>query len=324
VIACVLLPPQTEAVKLLPALADFSPAVEPDGAGFLLDLGDLANRRPAELLDQLNLAVLETTALRPRLGLATGRFPAQIAAASLGEGRGLVIVPGCEADFLRPLPIGLLPLDDELSRQFRLLGLRTLGQLADLPAGAVLNRFGRRGRWLRQLARGQDNRPVRRLHTPPVEQVRHTPDSPLNNRLALEGLLRKMLDQVAVRLWGAHRLAGAVEIDLTLADGSRRQETVALRQPTQAVESFWLALQLRLERFDLSAGVSDISLTLTDLTSAGGQQPALFGSPPANPPAAHLPALLARFGPERFYTVELTAPEAHLPEQRFRLDEVEP
>lgn len=323
-IGCVLLPPHTEVAGLLPVLADFSPAVEPAGRTWFLDLGRLAASRPADLLDQLQQAVRPQLPQPPGLGLAAGKFPAQIAAASLGPGRGLVIASGCEADFLRPLPINLLPLEKEVARQFRLLGLRTLGQLADLPAAAVLNRFGRTGRWLQQLARGQDERPVQPHSTPPLETITHSFDPSLTNNLALDHALRELLSLVSSRLRAAYRVAHTVRLDLTLADGARRHEVVSLRRPAQQVTPLLLAVQARLARLDLSAGVNGLTLTLADMTPATGEQPALFGPPPAHPLSAQLPELLARFGPERFYTVELTAPEAHLPERRFRLRPLEP
>ncbi|GAB4434646.1 MAG: hypothetical protein Kow0031_16400 [Anaerolineae bacterium] len=322
-IGCLLLRQPVDPARLLPVLADFSPAVEPAGPAFFLDLGRLAADRPADLLDQLQQAVGPHLPQPPGLGLAVGRFPAQIAAASLGPGRGLVIAPGCEAGFLRPLPVGLLPLDEALARQFHLLGLATLGQLADLPAAAVLNRFGRAGRWLQQLARGQDDRPVRSLSTPPLETISQSFEPPLTSHLALESALRELLALLAGRLRAAYRVCRAVRFDLTLADGALLRETVSLRQPAQQVSPLLMAVQARLTRLDFSAGVSGLTLTLTGLAPSGGLQPSLFGPPPANPLHAHLPELLARFGPERFYAVELAAPEAHLPEQRFRLRPLE-
>ncbi len=323
-IGCLLLPEPVEPARLLPVLADFTLAVEPAGAAIFLDLGRLAADRPVDLLDQLQQAVNGYLPQPPGLGLAVGKFPAQIAAASLGPGRGLVIASGCEADFLRPLPIDLLPLEEELARQFHLLGLTTLGQLADLPGGAVLNRFGHRARWLQQLARGQDDRPVRLIQTPLSETTTQPFDPPLINYLALESAAREMLALLTRRLRAAYRVCHTVQVSLVLADGVLLDEAVSLRQPAQTVESLWLAVQARLARLDFHTGVNDLRLTLTDLTPAVGQQPALFGSPPASPLATHLPELVNRFGPERFYTVELTAPEAHLPEQRFRLRPLEP
>ena len=75
-------------------------------------------------------------------------------------GRGAKIVPaGAERGFLAPLPVSLLPAparsragDLPLER----LGIRTLGELAALPSGALADRFGEQGLRGRELAHGRD------------------------------------------------------------------------------------------------------------------------------------------------------------------------
>ena len=49
-------------------------------------------------------------------------------------------------EFLSPLSLGLLPLDDSRQRELRELGIRSLGQLAELPRGAVERTARRDGR----------------------------------------------------------------------------------------------------------------------------------------------------------------------------------
>lgn len=329
-IACLRLPP-LDPWPLLTHLADFSPAVEvasrqPETCLFL-DLANLANTQPVDLLDQLNLVVLQTVQQPPGLGLAVGKFPAQIAAASLGAGRALVISPGCEADFLRPLSIELLPLEKELARQFQLLGLITLGHLADLPPGAVLQRFGRQGRHLQQLARGQDERPVQSYHPPLTESLKYQFDPPLTNRLHLEQALQQLLPSLTAKLQAHHRLCQTVYLALRWVDPPAVSLTITLGQPTDRPERLQVALQARLSHTALPPGIEEVRLTLADLLPARGEQPRLFGPSLAEAQIRRLrrqlPQLLTRFGPGRLFTVELTRPEAYLPEQRFRLHDME-
>lgn len=329
-IACLRLPP-LDPRPLLPRLADFSPAVEvasrqPETCLFL-DLANLTNTHPVELLDQLNLAVLQTVRQPPGLGLAVGKFPARIAAASLGTGRALVISPGCEADFLRPLPIELLPLEEELARQFRLLGLTTLGHLADLPPGAVLNRFGRQGQQLQQLARGQDERPVLLYRPPLTEALKRQFEPPLSDRVQLSEALQQLLASVTARVQANHYLCQTIQLELRLVGQPAVSLAVTLRQPTGRVDKLQAVLQARLSRTALTGSVEEMTVTLSDLQPARGEQPQLFGAALAETQIRrlrqHLPHLLTHFGPGRLLTVELTRPEAYLPEQRFRLRELD-
>jgi protein ImuB len=323
VIGCLLLPQPVGPDTLYPVLADFSPVVEWAGPAIYLDLAGLVTHRPAALLEALNRAVRQTIHQSPGVGLAGGKFPARVAATSLGAGRGLVITPGCEAGFLRPLPVGLLPLPAEMARQFRLLGLETLGQLAALPPGAVLDRFGREGRALQRLAQGNDDRPLRPYKPQPALTAHRLFDPPLTNRLALDAAVAELLTEPAVRLQAEYRLAGQLTLALRLADDTQLRESLSFRQPTHTPARMALAAQGVLARLQLTGGVTEIQVTLAGLVARQGEQPGLFGGVQAQKLQAQLPDLLARFGPERLFVVELTTPEAHLPEQRFRLRPVE-
>jgi protein ImuB len=124
-----------------------------------------------------------------RIGVADGPFTAEHAARStLGHGTRIRIVPeGQSAQFLGPLPIGLLQdglggggvgsggvgsgrqrrgvrgdrvQSPELVPLLRRLGVRTLADFAALPAGDVLGRFGAAGAHLHALAAGLDSRAV--------------------------------------------------------------------------------------------------------------------------------------------------------------------
>jgi len=88
------------------------------------------------------------------VGVADGPFAAERAAR-----RGVVVPPGESADFLSGFPVSTLG-DDELADLLVRLGIRTLGQLAALPAPSVLARFGPAGGAAHRLARGLDERPL--------------------------------------------------------------------------------------------------------------------------------------------------------------------
>ena len=97
-----------------------------------------------------------------RVGVADGPFAAERAA------RGGVVVPvGASAAFLAGFPVSTLG-DVDLADLLVRLGIRTLGQLAELPAPAVLARFGPAGAAAHRLARGLDERPLS-ARVPPLD-----------------------------------------------------------------------------------------------------------------------------------------------------------
>jgi protein ImuB len=127
-----------------------------------------------------------------RVGVADGAFAARLAARRARPGTAFVAPPGTTPAFLAPWPVTVLEaaLDDWLTgpsgtgpsgggagdpappaREFIgllvRLGLRTLGDLAALPAPAVTARFGPLGRLAHRLAHGLDAQPLVLTEPPP-------------------------------------------------------------------------------------------------------------------------------------------------------------
>src|SRR5918992_1613739 len=97
----------------------------------------------------------------PRIGAAGRRFTALAAASVARPGQILMVGETEEEAFLEPLPLSLLPLPDERYAELEGLGLRRLGELAQLPGGAVAERLGADGRQAWRLARGGRKAKVR-------------------------------------------------------------------------------------------------------------------------------------------------------------------
>lgn len=313
--------------QLLTVLANFTNLIELDSTGQIahgyLDLGYLSGATSVKLVKDLGRTIREQTGLAPALGLASGKFPAQVAAISVSPNRASVIASGREAIFLAPRSIGLLPLDETLAYRFRLLGLRTLGQLAALPAGAMLVQFGKYGHWLHQLARGHDQRPIQPRRPSTVEQVSHQFDEAIGDWLVLTSLIRAIATELAERLQDSGRVGQALQVTLELENGAAWTERRVLRQSTGEAERLRYALEALLNRAPLPCGVTAVTVSMTDLSPAGGQQLELFtledGAEQTNRLRQVLPELISRYGRDSFFQTAVTNPLAYLPESRFHL-----
>ena len=82
----------------------------------------------------------------PRIGAAGRRFTALAAASVARPGQILLVAAKEEEAFLEPLPLSLLPMTPNRYAELEGLGLRSLGELAQLPGGAVAERLGVEGR----------------------------------------------------------------------------------------------------------------------------------------------------------------------------------
>jgi protein ImuB len=94
------------------------------------------------------------TAWDARAGAAERRFAALAAANVARPGQALIVSDDRSRSFLAPLPLTLLPLEQSRYAELEELGVRTIGQLAGLPGGAVSERLGPDGRRAWGLARG--------------------------------------------------------------------------------------------------------------------------------------------------------------------------
>ncbi|HZQ37496.1 MAG TPA: DNA polymerase Y family protein, partial [Dehalococcoidia bacterium] len=134
--------------SLVDVMASMSPAVEllpPDTfyLGIARGWGGISDE--TALLHSLLLAIRERTGLRVRSGSGAGRFTARVAAMLAEDDAVRTIAPGDEGATLAPLPIALLPCSAEIERRLQLYGLRTLGDIATLPAGPLQAQFGPEG-----------------------------------------------------------------------------------------------------------------------------------------------------------------------------------
>ena len=105
--------------------------------------------------------IFECEQLTASAGVAPNKYLAKIAS-DLEKPDGLVIVREDEvADFLKDLPVGKIwGIGKVMEKSLNTLGIRTIGQLAELSSDFLCRRFGKHGDVLHRLARGEDERPV--------------------------------------------------------------------------------------------------------------------------------------------------------------------
>ena len=151
-------------------------------------------------------------------GVAAGQFAAALAARAVRpDGTGVVVPPGGARQFLAPHPVHVLAAP-ALAGQLARLGIRTLGDLAALPARDVASRFGAEGTAAQRVARGEE---ARRLATgPPQADLSATLefDPPVHAEpavFAAKGLAEQMLAGLASRGLSCVR----VRVEVTDTDG---------------------------------------------------------------------------------------------------------
>ncbi|HEY3447572.1 MAG TPA: DNA polymerase Y family protein [Myxococcales bacterium] len=168
---------------------------------------------------------------RASLVVADGKF----AALSLAEHRPRPgVVTGPVARALAPLPLGALPAPEPLLWAWSAMGLKTLGELAALPAAGVAARFGSEGVLMQRLSQGDDPRPLLPLRPAP----------PLVESLGLEWpsetlepvlfALKAVLDRLTARLSGRGLALTRLEVQLRLDPKGETRVELPLARPTNS------------------------------------------------------------------------------------------
>jgi hypothetical protein len=258
---------------------------------------------------------------------AVARAPvAATLAATGGEVPLHVVEPDTDAEFLAPLPAGLLSRNPEVRARLERFGLRVIGQVAELPRSAMVARFGPDGELIHARSRGEETDPFR-PHRAPERMAMALPiDPPVADveglRFVLHRLTAAFGDQLEARGAAAARARLTLELDRSFSAGELPPSLTVdqhLPEPTSEGLAIERLLIARLETAPPPAPVSRVDLELCDVAPAAGCQLTLFT--PQTGRTGRLGWQLARlglrFGEERIGWMELEDPEAPLAEARW-------
>ncbi|MDQ6783355.1 MAG: DNA polymerase Y family protein [Actinomycetota bacterium] len=217
-----------------------------------------------------------------RVGVADGRFAAALAARcgpDSGTGHCVVVPPGHSPAWLAPQSVATLDrpaLADLLVR----LGVRTLGQLAELPTEAVLGRFGPDGAQAQRLCRGLDERPLSARTPPPDLAVTAELDPPVDRVDRAAFVARSLADQLHAGLAGQGLACTRVAIE---AETEHGEHLVRLWRHNGALDAAAVAERVRwqldawLGEGGTTAGLTLLRLVPEEVRPDHGRQLGFWG-----------------------------------------------
>jgi DNA polymerase-4 len=215
------------------SVREIVPAVEQAGIdeGYL-DLGGLVSSfdDARALAEAVRAVVHARTRLSCSLGVGTSKVVAKVASDRRKPGGLTVVRPGCEAAFLAPFPIRLLPgIGPRAEERLGAAGIKTIGALASLDDEALtLTLRGKVGRELRDRARGIDPRPLELA----VERIsisqEETFPRDVGDRERLHDELRRMAARLAELLHVRGYVARTVTAKVRYPDFSIRTRSTSL------------------------------------------------------------------------------------------------
>lgn len=313
---------------ILERLADIAPAVEagPLGVAYV-DLAGLERHYPDPDRLWARLLACAQAALRPRLGVAPGKFPAYVLASRLKPGKARELEPGRVSALLSEMEVDLLPVDQRIIRRLHQLGLHTLGALAALPRHAVAAQFGPEGALAWDLASGRDQAAVRQ---PPAEEaieVQQAFIDPLASRELVMAATDQLLGRAVRALTERRQAARLATLRIDLERGRVWEKQVTFKEPRATQPAIWQALRPVVEAAELPAPVVGMHLRLSKLTSVIGWQGTLWTSERRQRQARIQEAmrqLKARYGTCPVGRIVEVEPWSRIPERRAAIVAFDP
>jgi len=234
---------------------------------------------PLTAAERTKLTVRAETGLDVSIGAANNKVTAKVAS-GFAKPNGIVsVLPGCEAAFLRPLPVEKLPgVGPSTAAMLRKFNLRTVADLAHMPRALLERTFGQTGVDLWERANGRDSSPVVPDRGLPRSIGReHTFKEDTLDGKRIHAMLYALTERAARQL--REEGLGARRVTVKVRYCNFRTVTAArsLSAPTDQDHLFYEAAQERLERL-MTRGlrVRLIGITLSGLHSAVGRQGNLF------------------------------------------------
>jgi len=209
---------------------------------------------PEDVARRIKYTIHTEVGLTASVGVATSKLVAKIAGASRKPDGMVLVQPGTEADFLAPLPIGVIPgLGPKTDQKLRMMDIRTVGDLAKHETHKLIQALGTGGALLQRLAEGRDRSPVEGSRPARTISAETTFEYDVSERPHLEEALRRLVDRVTERLRADGVRARTVSVKLKLPDFRLVSRQVSRTSPTDDVEVIFRAARAALERTHLES-----------------------------------------------------------------------
>lgn len=197
-----------------------------DSSAFAGSATLLAEHLRAEIRRELGITV--------SAGVAPNKYLAKIAS-DWNKPDGLcVITPDQVGEFVRSLPVErLFGVGQKTAERMHRLGYRSCGDLQQASLTTLVEQFGRFGPRLYQLARGEDERPVRTEHRAKSLSVEHTYPSDLPDQLSCRSQLDTLFGELQRRLAKRRSTLAIERVFVKMRFRSFRQTTVERALPVQ-------------------------------------------------------------------------------------------
>jgi protein ImuB len=185
---------------------------------------------------------------------------------------------------IEPLPVEVLELDPRTIERLHLLGIRTLGELAKLPHGPFVRRFGKAATAWHDRARGIDPTPFRpRAHELQIEASAFGEGS-AEQEEQVYFALRVLADRVCNDLSRAGKATTLVRVTFECDNGDVRELDTGFAQATGDPRTMLDVMRAKLEGMTFESPIVGLRMQVLRLEECGAVA-TLFGQNDPDPQA---------------------------------------
>jgi DNA polymerase-4 len=236
-------------------------ALQPEALGSACLDTALFDETPEAVGERIRARVRADLDLPLRIGVATVKFLAHLAAAEAGDGGILRVPPGGERSFLEPLSVERLPgVGPKTAGRLRLLGAETIGDLQQLDRCVLEDALGNHGLRILELAHGREDAVVRGQSHPRSLSREHTFSEPQLDLGELWECLQRLSQLLGEGLQEQGLAASRIAVKVRFDD---QQVTTRSRTSQSLIES--------------GADIYPAALSLLERTAAGTRGVGLLG-----------------------------------------------
>ncbi|MBV9508321.1 MAG: DNA polymerase IV [Acidobacteriia bacterium] len=267
--------------KVYAVLQSFSPLVEMasiDEAYLDMTGTERLYGAPLRAAHLLHQRIRTETLLNCSIGIATSRLVAKITSDQAKPNGVLWVIPGQEASFLAPLDVRKVPgIGKVTEKQLHSLGIRKVGDLANLDEAFLAQRFGKWGLAMAGKSRGLDaggwfDTDIGENSAPKSISHEHTFGEDTADLSKLEATLARLSEMVGRRLREHNLHARTIQLKLRYSDFSTITRAHSLGRATQLdTEVFDEARQLFRRNWNAGAAVRLLGVHVSGFSANTGQ-----------------------------------------------------
>ena len=200
-----------------------------------LDITSRANdyREAEKIAKRINRIIKRKENLTSSIGIAPNKTIAKIASANRKPDGITIITPEKTKRFLNPLPVEKLPgVGKKTAQELKKLGIKTIQDIVEKPKVTLVERFGKNGAWIWDIANGIDETPVEESEEIKSISKERTLEEDTNNWTIIHNMVEPIISEVHNRTEDENYIFRTIGITLTFEDFQKITRSKTLQKHT--------------------------------------------------------------------------------------------